>query len=87
MNNNNFTIISFYQFRQLKNLLLLKNYLREFCSFQKLRGTIILAPEGINGVLAGLNYPIQFFEKKIVSKGFNNLEFKYSYHQYMPLIV
>ena len=84
MNNNNFTIISFYQFRQLKNLLLLKNFFINYCSFQKLRGTILLAPEGINGALAGLNNSIKIFEKKIYSKGFDNLEFKYSYHKYMP---
>ena len=84
MNNNKFTIISFYQFRQLKNLLLLKKFFVDYCSFQKLRGTILLAPEGINGVLAGLEHPIKLFEKKIISKGFNNLEFKYSYHKYMP---
>ena len=84
MNNNNFTIISFYQFRQLKNLLLLKNFFVNYCSFQKLRGTILLAPEGINGALAGLNNSIKIFEKKIYSKGFDNLEFKYSYHKYMP---
>ena len=84
MNNNNFTIISFYQFRQLKNLLLLKKFFEEFCSFQKLRGTILLAPEGINGVLAGLSDSIQKFEENIVSKGFNNLDFKHSFYQYMP---
>ena len=74
MNNNNFTIISFYQFRQLKKLPLLKNFLREFCFFNKLRGTILLAPEGINGSLAGFSHSIKLFEKTMHSKGFNNLE-------------
>ena len=63
MNNNSFTIISFYQFRQLKNLLLLKKFFGEFCYFHKLRGTILLAPEGINGVLAGFDRSIKLFEK------------------------
>ena len=84
MNNNKFTIISFYQFRQLKNLLLLKKFFGKICFFQKLRGTILLAPEGINGALAGFNHSIKIFEKKIYSKGFSNLEFKYSYYKYMP---
>ena len=84
MNNNNFTIISFYQFLQLKSLLQLKKFYAEFCSFHKLRGTILLAPEGINGVIAGLREPIHQFKKSIYTKGFNNLELKYSYHKYMP---
>jgi len=84
MNNNNFTIISFYQFRQLKNINFLKNFFKEFCSFHKIRGTVLLAPEGINGALAGFNKSIKFFEKEIISHGFNNLEFKYSHHKFMP---
>ena len=84
MNKNNFTIISFYQFIQLKNLLQLKKFFAEFCSFHKLRGTVLLASEGINGAIAGLSEPIQQFKKSIYSKGFKNLELKYSYHKYMP---
>ena len=84
MNNNNFTIISFYQFLQIKNFIFLKKLFEEFCLFHKLRGTILLAPEGINGTLAGLNYSIKLFEKKIYSEGFNNLELKYSYYKFMP---
>ena len=84
MNNRNFTIISFYQFLKLRNLIQLKKFFAEFCLFHKLRGTILLAPEGINGTLAGLKEPIQQFEKSIYFKGFNKLELKYSYYKYMP---
>ena len=74
MNNNNFTIISFYQFIKLRNLIQLKKFFTEFCSFHKLRGTILLAPEGINGAIAGLGEPIQQFKKGMYFKEFNNLE-------------
>ena len=84
MNNNNFTIISFYQFRKLKNLSHLKNDLRKICSFHKLRGTILLAPEGINGSIAGLNDHLQQFINEIISQGFKNLELKFSLYKYMP---
>ena len=84
MNNNNFTIISFYQFRKLKNLLLFDKFFKELCSFNKLRGTILLAPEGINGTIAGSHNSIKNFEKNIKLKGFNKLELKYSYYKYMP---
>ena len=84
MNNNNFTIISFYQFRDLKKLILLKKILREICSFHKLRGTILLASEGINGSLAGLDDSIKQFLKVIHLNGFHNLELKYSKYKFMP---
>ena len=84
MNNSNFTIISFYQFIQLSNLIQLKKFFTEFCSFHKLRGTILLAPEGINGAIAGLSEPIKQFKKSMHSKEFLNLELKYSYYKYMP---
>ena len=84
MNNSNFTIISFYKFIELRNLIQLKKFFAEFCSFYKLRGTILLAPEGINGAIAGLNKPIKQFKNFMHSKGFLNLELKYSYHEYMP---
>ena len=84
MNNSNFTIISFYQFIQLRNLIELKKIFGEFCSFHKLRGTILLAPEGINGTIAGLEDPIKQFKNIICSKGFNNLELKYSHYKFMP---
>jgi len=84
MNNTNFTIISFYQFRKLTQLVAYKILFKEFCSFHKLRGTIILSKEGINGTIAGLDQPINQLEKKLKSKGFDNLELKYSYYKYMP---
>ena len=65
MNNTNFTIISFYQFRKLINLDRIKILLREFCYFHKLRGTILLANEGINGSIAGLSDSISSLEKKL----------------------
>ena len=84
MNNNNFTIISFYQFIRLNKLDKLKIYFSDFCSFNKLRGTIILAPEGINGVISGLSKSIEEFKKAIHLKGFDKLDFKYSIYPYMP---
>ena len=84
MNNNNFTIISFYQFRQLKNLHILKKFFSDFGFFHKLKGTIIISPEGINGSISGLNESIRLFEKMLFSRGFKNLELKYSFFKYMP---
>ena len=84
MNINNFTIISFYQFRQLKNIKELKIFFSDYCNFNKIRGTVILAPEGINGMLAGFDSSIKKFEQLIIAKGFKNLDIKYSFYKFMP---
>ena len=84
MNNINFTIISFYQFLKLIDLNNYKNLLKQFCSFHKIKGTILLAEEGINGTIAGFSNSIKLFEKEIKSIGFNNMELKYSQFEFMP---
>ena len=49
MKNLKFTIITFYQFKKNQNSDKLQNLLKHFCSFHKIKGTILLAGEGING--------------------------------------
>ena len=65
MKNLKFTIITFYQFKKNRNLEKLQNLLKHFCSFHKIKGTILLADEGINGTVAGLIKPIKLLELKI----------------------
>ena len=61
MNNSNFTIITFYQFKKVKRPTSLKKKLHDFCSFNKLRGTALIAIEGVNGTLAGMKNDIELF--------------------------
>ena len=84
MKNLNFTIITFYQFKKIKKLVFIKKLLKDFCSFHKIRGTILLAEEGINATVAGLSGPIKLLEKEITKIGFNKLEKKRSFYNYMP---
>ena len=84
MKNLNFTIITFYQFKKVNNIINIKKLLREFCLFNKIKGTIILAEEGINGTVSGLNKPIDLLEKKLTNLKFLNLEKKKSFYNYMP---
>ena len=65
MKNIKFTIITFYQFKKLKNIEKIQKSLKEFCSFHKIKGTIIIAEEGINGTVAGLSLPIDLLQKKL----------------------
>ena len=60
MNNLLFTIISFYQFKKTTNTTKLRTSLKDICKFNKIRGTIIIAEEGINGTLAATSNEIKF---------------------------
>ncbi len=84
MINSKFTILTFYQFKQIKDLLLLKSRISDFCKFNKIKGTIIIAEEGINGTIAGISQSIKNFELEIKKIGFENLNPKYSYSKFMP---
>jgi len=79
-----FTIITFYQFKKIDNIINIKNELVHFCKFNKIKGTIILAEEGINGTIAGLFESIKKFESHLLSLGFANYNPKYSYSKFMP---
>lgn len=84
MKNIKFTIITFYQFKKIKKIDNLQILLKEFCSFNKIKGTIILAEEGINGTVAGLNESINFLQKKLIELEFIKLEKKKSFYEFMP---
>ncbi len=86
MKNIKFTIITFYQFKNIKKIDNLQILLKKFCSFNKIKGTIILADEGINATLAGLANSIDLLQKKLVDLEFNNLEKKISFYDFMPFI-
>ncbi len=48
-----FKVLALYKFAELKDCAALKPELALFCCARKIRGTFILAPEGINGTVAG----------------------------------
>ena len=78
MINSKFTIVTFYQFKKITDILTIKNELSHFCKFNKIKGTIILAEEGINGTIAGMSANIKNFESKISKIGFHNYNPRYS---------
>ena len=58
MNNKHFNIITFYQFKKDFDQTEVLKALNNFCKFNKIKGTVIIAKEGINGTLAGLKKDI-----------------------------
>ena len=66
MNNSEFSIITFYQFKKINNLKKIEKLLKDLCFFHKIRGTVLIAEEGINGTLAGFAKSVDIIEKKLV---------------------
>ena len=85
MNENNFKIVSFYEFKNIQTkYLTYKNILKETCAQNNLRGTVILSEEGINGTLSGFEISINNFLLKLKNLNFNNTEIKFSYSKTLP---
>ena len=76
------TIIAFYKFVKIDDLASLRTSLQNLTSKLHIRGTILIAHEGINSTLAGSSKNIATFRKKITSDPrFSDLVFKTSYFE------
>ncbi len=85
MNENNFKIVSFYEFKNIQTkYLTYKTILKETCAKNNLRGTVILSKEGINGTLSGFEISINNFLSKLKNLNFHNTEIKFSYSKTLP---
>ena len=71
-----FSIFGFYKFKKIKNLKKIKNILQSEILMHKVRGTIILSKEGINGTISGNNNnllnTIKILKKIILFKKFDS---------------
>ena len=76
MNNKYFTIITFYQFKIIKDKNDIITKLKDFCKFNKIKGTILIADEGINGTIAGLEKNINSFTLYLENFSFKKLNLK-----------
>lgn len=77
--NNNYTVIAFYKFIPLTNINDLQISLLKYCKEHSIKGTILLALEGINSTLAGSPEEIEKFCSFIRSlPEFTDMTFKYS---------
>ena len=82
---NHFTVVSFYEFKNIKTKYLkFKDAINKACIDYSIRGTVILSKEGINGTLSGLDSSINSFLLLLKNFEFNSLEVKYSYSKTIP---
>ena len=83
------TVAAFYQFASLPDFRGLREPLRAFCAGLKLKGSMLLAHEGINGTLAGSHDAIaalvvELREGALFAGRLDNLELKFSSAIAMP---
>jgi UPF0176 protein len=84
-----FKVATFYQFAALPDFRELREPLRIFCAGLGLKGSVLLAAEGINGTVAGNEEGIaalvaELREGKLFGGRLDNLELKYSRSEAMP---
>ena len=84
MNENKFKIAAFYEFKNIESPRILRGLIKSFCANSLIRGTVILAPEGINGTLCGLIKDIDLLLEFISKHGFLNNNVKISHSKIMP---
>jgi UPF0176 protein len=60
-----FSVFGFYKFKKLQSLKKKKYLLKKYLIKQNIRGTIILAKEGVNATIAGKYKDISFIKNKI----------------------
>ena len=84
-----FLTIAFYQFVSLENIDQLQAFILKFCQKNNIKGTILLATEGINGTISGKKNNIYEFLEFIktdpfLDDSFKNLEHKESWASKNP---
>ena len=80
-----FTVCTLYQFVRLDDIEQLRSRLCELMLKLELKGTILLASEGLNGTIAGSQSSINAVLKFIQADArFDNLEIKFSYSGFAP---
>jgi UPF0176 protein len=79
------TVATFYKFVRLANLAEMQTTLLDYCTEQAIRGTILLAAEGINGTIAGSSDAIeQVLAFLRTDPRLADLEHKASFAEAMP---
>lgn len=84
-----YKVCAFYQFAALPDYRELREPLRAFCACLSLKGSVLLAQEGINGTIAGTPEAIDLFAHELAHGDMfggrlDNLELKFSASEAMP---
>ena len=81
-----FQIITFYEFKHLKNLLEIKTKLKSAMDEFSIKGTILIAEEGFNSTISGLSEDVEKFVKILEETFDTKIIYKVSYHSERPFL-
>ncbi|MGI6246047.1 MAG: rhodanese-related sulfurtransferase [Pseudochelatococcus sp.] len=86
-----FTVMALYKFADLSDAGAIRPQLAAFCCARGIRGTLILAPEGINGTVAGTDAAIAALHGYLLADGpfgrrLAGAEIKFSHAREMPFL-
>ncbi len=85
MNKKKFVIYNFYKFKIIRNKEIIKDYLDKFLSDRLVRGTILIADEGINGSLAANKEDLEAVIKYIKNLlKFRKIDIKINFSSFLP---
>jgi len=80
-----FTICALYKFSRLDDFDKMQQPLRDFMDALNVRGTLLLAREGINGTISGSDSSInKILDYLNADKRLSDLEYKFSYSETVP---
>ncbi|MGL4367747.1 MAG: rhodanese-related sulfurtransferase [Brevinemataceae bacterium] len=78
---NKTVIAALYQFIPVKDPYSYREKLLGYCLLNDIKGTLILAEEGINGTVSGTRYAVDGLRQILADLGFNALEYKESFEE------
>ena len=82
---NRYVVAALYQFVSLDDPASWQNRLKDICQHCQLMGTLLIAPEGLNGTVAGQHSDIKKFTEWLENKTpFKGLEIKFALHDEAP---
>jgi UPF0176 protein len=81
----NYIVTTFYKFIELDNLPEIRLQLIKVCNQQQIKGTILLAPEGVNATIAASRRSIDvFYQTMKANPLFSDIAFRESIFPYQP---
>ncbi|MCO5162541.1 MAG: rhodanese-related sulfurtransferase [Mesorhizobium sp.] len=79
-----FCVAALYRFVHIADPAALRDDLAPFCCGQGIKGTLLIAAEGINGTVAGSEAAIEALVERLATHGLTDLEIKFSRASSMP---
>ncbi len=86
MSENNYQIITFYEFKRLDNLPEIQSALKSAMAELDIKGTIIIAEEGFNATVSGLREDVKRFIGVLENIFKTKLSYKSSFHAERPFL-